>query len=192
MKSFLSKFSKNKKEEVTILDDFQFNFLLSNTVYILPTTSDNISNRIFIDFVNFKRFINRSHFNQVVDYFIGLIIEILKKYETIELHLNLKSFSVTAAEKYKDLVLLFYERYQVNYINRINSVYVYNTPHVFETIKNIFVTLSPLSKTFDFEPVLYSTNESPNKLTELLKERISNIYNYTGNDEDDNDIEQTI
>jgi hypothetical protein len=192
MKSFFSKNSNRKqKEETTILNDFQFNFLLSNTVYILPSTDNIVSNRIFIDFINFRKFINRSNFDQVVNHFIGLIIEILNKHETVELHLNLKSFSITAAEKYKDLVLLFYDKYQLNYINRINSVFVYNTPHVFEAIKTIFVKLSPLSNTFDFEPVLYSSAESPQKLSEVLKERMSSIYNNNENDSDE-DKETTI
>jgi hypothetical protein len=127
----------------------------------------------------------------VVNHFIGLIVEILNKHETVELHLNLKSFSVTAAEKYKDLVLMFYEKYQLNYINHVNAVFVYNTPHVFEAIKTIFVKLSPLSNTFEFEPVLYSSAESPQKLSEVLKERMSSIYNNNENDSDE-DKETTI
>jgi hypothetical protein len=185
MNSFFSKFTKHKKEETTILNTFQFNFLLANTVYILPLTDNTISNRIFIDFVNFRKFVNSSNFNEVSDHFIGLIVEILKKHKTVELHLNLKSFSITATEKYKDLVLMFYEKYQVNYVNCINAVYIYNTPHVFEAIKTIFIKLSPLSSTFDFEPVLYSTIESPRKLAELLKVRMESIYNDDDNDDDD-------
>jgi len=187
MKSFFSKITNSKKEEPTILNTFQFNFLLKNTVYILPLNKTEISNRIFIDFVNFRKFVSKSNFNEVVNHFIGLIIEILEKFETIELHLNLKSFSVTATEKYRDLVLMFYEKYQVNYVNRINAVYIYNTPHVFEAIKTIFIKLSPLSSTFNFEPVLYSTSESPNKLAEILKERISYIHNNDNGDSENED-----
>lgn len=183
MKSFFSKITNSKKEEPNILNTFQFNFLLANTVYILPLTDNTISNRIFIDFVNFRKFVNRSNFNEVSDHFIGLIVEILKKHTTIELHLNLKSFSITATEKYKDLVLLFYDKYQVKYVNCINAVYIYNTPHVFEAIKTIFIKLSPLSSTFDFEPVLYSTTESPEKLAEILKERMSLIYSDNNNED---------
>ena len=185
MNSFLSKITSRKKEETTILNNFQFNFLLANTVYILPLTESTISNRIFIDFVNFRKFVNRENFNEVSDHFIGLIVEILKYHKNVELHMNLKSFSVTATEKYKDLVLMFYEKYQVNYVNCINAVYIYNTPHVFEAIKTIFIKLSPLSRTFDFEPVLYSNVESPQKLADILKERMSSIY--SNNDDFEND-----
>jgi len=188
MNSFFSKVANRKKEEPTLLNTFQFNFLLLNTVYILPLTDNTISNRIFIDFINFRKFVNRSNFNEVSDHFIGLIVEILKIHKTVELHLNLKKFSITATEKYKDLVLMFYEKYQINYVNSINAVYIYNTPHVFEAIKTIFIKLSPLSSTFDFEPVLYSNAESPQKLADILKERMNSIYaNNDGEDAEDDE-----
>jgi hypothetical protein len=185
---------KNEEENATILDAFQFNFLLMNTIYILPVTNSqgnkSVSNRLFIDFVNFRKFVNRSNFDAVVNYFIEAIVRILEEHETFELHVNLKSFSVTATEKYKNIVLLFYEKYQTNYVNRIDSVYIYNTPHIFDTIKSIFVKLSPLSNTFMFEPTLYNSKESPAKLAEVMKERMQSIYNEDDIEyEDDNEEE---
>jgi len=185
-----SKFIKkrdNETENVTILDAFQFNFLLINTIYILPIASNSgerksISNRLFIDFVNFRKFVNRSNFDIVVNYFIEQIIKILEQHDTFELHVNLKTFSITATEKYKNIILLFYEKYQTNYVNRINSVYIYNTPHFFDLIKTIFVKISPLSNTFMIEPVLYNNKESPQKIAEVMKTYTESIYN-------ENDIE---
>lgn len=180
--NFIKKRNK-EQENTTILYDFQFNFLLTNTIFILPVNKSNpISNRILIDFVNFRKFVNHSNFDSVVNYFIELIIKILQQHESFELHINLKSFSITATEKYKDIVLLFYDKYQTNYINRINSLYIYHTPHVFDTIQSIFVKLSPLSSTFLFDPVLYNNKESPMKLAEIMKERIVSLYN-------ENDVE---
>jgi hypothetical protein len=197
-----SKFIKKREngtENATILDAFQFNFLLMNTIYILPNVVGNpadhktVSNRLFIDFVNFRKFVNRSNFDIVVNYFIELIIKILQEHETFELHVNLKSFSITATEKYKNIVLLFYEKYQTNYVNRIDSVYIYHTPSFFDTIKSIFVKLSPLSNTFMFEPVLYNSRESPQKLAEVMKERMESIYNENDIEyDDDNDEEGTF
>lgn len=180
---------KNEEENATILDAFQLNFLLMNTIYILPVTDTqgdkSVSNRLFIDFVNFRKFVNRSNFDVVVNYFIEAIVKILEEHETFELHVNLKSFSVTATEKYKNIVLLFYEKYQTNYVNRIDSVYVYNTPHIFNTIKSIFVKISPLSSTFMIEPTLYDAKESPAKLAEVMKERMQLIYNENDLEYDD-------
>jgi len=195
--SFIKK-RNNEQENTTILDAFQFNFLLTNTIFILPVSKSNpVSNRLFIDFVNFRKFVNRSNFDSVVNYFIELIIKILEKHESFELHINLKSFSVTATEKYKDIVLLFYEKYQTNYVNRINALYIYHTPHVFDTIKTIFVKLSPLSSTFMFDPVLYNNKESPMKLAEIMKERMVSLYNendveYDDDREDDDEEDNAV
>lgn len=153
-----------------IYPDFPDKLLLSNTVYILtsPTTSTT-SNRIYIDFVNLRRIINNVDINNIVDHFIELIVEILKESETVEIHMNLKSFTISTMEKYKDLVLMFYNKYKSDYITRINAVYIYYTPHVFEAIKTIFVKLCPLSNSFGVVPILYSNKESTIKLNELLQ-----------------------
>lgn len=190
MNSFFSNMNKKKQEQSSILDTFQFNYLLTNTVFILPLSKPsetNISNKIFIDFLNFKKFVTNENFDYVVTYFISLIVEILQIYETFELHVNLNSFTISACEKYKDIVLLFYEKFQVNYINRIDSLYVYNTPHIFETIRTIFTKLSPLSSTFMIEPVLYDKKESPAKMADILKDHM-NMYNEYGNDNEEEDI----
>lgn len=196
-----SKFIKkrdNEAENATILDAFQFNFLLMNTIYILPIATHSnehnksLSNRLFIDFVNFRKFVNHSNFDIVVNYFIELIIKILQEHETFELHVNLKSFSITATEKYKNIILLFYEKYQTNYVNHISSVYIYNTPHFFDAIKTIFVKLSPLSNTFMIEPVLYNSKESPQKIAEVMKERMESIYNENDIEYDDDNEEEGV
>lgn len=193
MKSLFSKINKRreKEESPSILDSFQFNFLLSNTVFILPLSADGQqpSNKIYIDFVNFRKFINHTNFDEVVNHFVNLILEVLKYYDTFELHMNIRTLTITATEKYKDIILMFYDKYQTNYINRIDSLYIYYTPSFFDVIKTIFVKLSPLSNTFNIEAVLYGKPESDEKLAILLKDRMAFINgDFSADDEDEDSI----
>ena len=89
-------------------------------------------------------------------------------------------------EKYKDLVLMFYNKYKSSYITCINAVYIYYTPHVFEAIKNIFVKICPFSNSFRIVPVLYSNKESSIKLNELLQsdKYVSNLSKINENFEE--------
>lgn len=170
--SFLPKITKNQneKEKTFIYDGITINNILLNTIYILPVTNEShkpISNCLYVDYVNLRRIIDHVNVDDIVNYFIELVIEILNEYETFDIHINLKSFTISSLEKYKNLVCMFYNKHKMDYISHINAVYIYYTPHVFETIKSIFVKLGSFSSNH-VVPVLYSHKESHVKLTELL------------------------
>jgi hypothetical protein len=177
-------FSQKNTTDEDVMDSIQFNFLLKNSLFILPekqtfqsTNGPTFPNKIYVDYTLFKKFVRPSNFEKVLNHFILSIIELQKECTTFQLHINLQGFSVTAAEKFKGLVLMFYEKYGVDYVNTIDSIYIYYTPSVFDTIKTIFKNLSSLSNTFMFEPVLYSAKESPALLEELLQGRRESLAN---------------
>lgn len=168
--SFLPKIQNENKDKSFIYDGISINNILLNTLYILPLTNESpkpISNGLYIDYVNLRRIIDHVNVDDIVNYFIELVTEILNEYEAFDIHINLKSFTISSLEKYKNLVCMFYNKHKMDYISHINAVYIYYTPHVFETIKSIFVKLGSFSNNH-VVPVLYSHKESHVKLTELL------------------------
>lgn len=148
------------------------NFLIENTIYILPQSDniDNISNRIYVDYPVFKKFVNPSNFENIINYFVMLVNKILLSYSNFQLHINLHYFSVSAIEKYKGLLCLFYEKYKTIYVEHIDSAHIYYTPSYFATIKFIFNKLSLFSKINPIEPINYSRKESDRMIEILLKE----------------------
>jgi hypothetical protein len=180
-------FKKTSTPTTTIMDEMQLNFLLKNTVYILPCESlgtdggSPISNKVYIDYPLFKQFVNPSNFDKVLDYFAELLIEILGAHPTIHLHVNLRTFSVTAIEKFKDIILKFYDKYSVDYVDKIQATFIYFTPSIFTAIHTAFVKLSPYSASFDVIPTLYSPKESEELVENLLRTRreICNLQTYS-------------
>ena len=163
---------KIKLYKFILMQSDNLNFLIENTIYILPQSDNinNISNRIYIDYPIFKKFVNPSNFENIITYFILLVNKILLSYNNFQLHINLHYFSVSAIDKYKGLLYLFYEKYKTKYIEYIDSAYIYYTPSYFATIKLIFNKLSLFSKINPIEPINYSIKESDRMIEILLKE----------------------
>jgi hypothetical protein len=142
----------------------QFKMLVSNTIFILPNT-----NAIYINYSMFSTFAIPSKYDVMVFHFFNLINEVLKEFSTYQLHINLKTFTITAIEKYHNLIFLIYKKgFYDAYINYIEAICVYHCPSVFETLKNVFITIFNI-KEYTMEPMLYSKKESDELIHQLLQ-----------------------
>ena len=68
------------------------------------------------------------------------MIELMvNKYETITIVVNMKSFTVTAAQRYMELIKNFCNKYLQNdlFIKRIQNIYVHNSPSVINVIRKM-------------------------------------------------------
>jgi hypothetical protein len=112
--------------------------LISKTVFIIPNT-----NRIFIDYLFFKTFALPSNFQYVIDRFISLLIQTIDTYGTFQLHIDLNTFSATAAERFQKVFQMYYESccaiglfYD---ISKIDVICIYNTPVIINILSNLIV-----------------------------------------------------
>ena len=130
--------------------------LLNNTIYIIPNT-----NILFVDYPVFKLYANSQNYNVIIQRIIDKTSEIIAIYGNYELHLMLKSFSISAAERHKDVVRNYYQtcaNANTDFANLINRLCIYHTPNVMENIITMFSAfLDPAVKR---KMVLFSKSES--------------------------------
>ena len=135
--------------------------LLSKTMFILPNT-----NKVFIDYSIFKVYAHPGIYDKIINYIQGLFNICIANYGVFEAHVDLKSFTVSAAHRYKEIIDVFYQtslRNETVYYIKLDAMYVYNTPSTITDIAKIFLNpdIMPKVKTF-------SKEESPRKIKELV------------------------
>jgi len=139
-------FKKKQKFEcaTTVMDTLGFDNLLNKTIYIISDT-----NRVFIDYTLFKLFATPETYTRIADEAINLIRVCVEKYGNYETHVNLDTFTVSAAERYKHIINIFLNKclvYNSEYSEKLIKLYIYNTPKTFNVISNILLPL--------FDPVV--------------------------------------
>ena len=156
-----------------ISNQFDLKTLITHSVYIIPNT-----NSIFLDYTILKLYMNADNYNSLIDYFLFLIDDIIKKYKTYNIHINLDTFTISAAERYKPILELYNKKcldLSVNksinelYTTLIDNLYIYNTPTIIDTIINLFksfITYDIITK------IHYETKQtSPQLLEKLLEQK---------------------
>ena len=161
-------FKKTQKAECAeqIAQQFDINVLLNNTVYIIGDT-----NQVFFDYAIFKLYANESNYQQIVDYVLLLFDIIIRKHGTYVTHVNLDTFTVSAAERYKKVIQTFnaacIRNTEFVYTQRLQSWHIYNPPSVIDMIHKI---LKPFIEPSVFNNArIISKEESAARLSELFR-----------------------
>ena len=161
-------FKKTQKAECAeqIAQQFDINVLLNNTVYIIGDT-----NQVFFDYAVFKLYANEGNYQQIVDYVLLLFDIIIRKHGTYVTHVNLDTFTVSAAERYKKVIQTFnatcIRNTEFVYTQRLQSWHIYNPPSVIDMVHKI---LKPFIEPSVFNNVrVVSKEESAARLSELFR-----------------------
>ena len=171
--SYYSKNSKNtffKKTQKAdcaeqISQQFDINILLANTVYIVGDT-----NQVFFDYSVFKLYANESNYQQIVDYVLILFDIVIRKHGSYVTHVNIDTFTVSAAERYKKVIQTFnaacIRNTEFVYTQRLQSWHIYNPPSVIDMVHKI---LKPFIEPSVFHNArIISKEDSAARLSELL------------------------
>jgi hypothetical protein len=147
---------------VKIAAQLSLDDLLTKTMYLLPNT-----NKVFIDYSIFKVYAHPGIYDNIIKHIQNLFNICIAKYGVFEAHIDLKTFTVSAAHRYKDIIDVFYRTALRNgtlYYKKLYAMYVYNTPTTITDIAKLFLNpdVIPRVKTFTKE-------ESPNKIKELFE-----------------------
>ena len=133
-------FKKNQKIDLAkqVSNNFDINILLNNLCYIIKDT-----NKVVIDYNILKLFANEDNFDVILKYILFNFTEIIKKYNNFEVHMNLNSFTISAAERYKKLVELFCKlclnnKDSYDYAKLCTKFHIYNVSSTFEQIVTLF------------------------------------------------------
>jgi hypothetical protein len=157
-------FTKQQTNIQQILLKHNITELLNDTVYVLPNT-----NILFIDYQLFKLFVIKELYPLVIQQFIQQLNELLKSYNTFEVHVNLKGLTVSSLQKYSGIFSLFYET--CNKENIVFSKYI--TKCSLYNISNSIDAISKLIKQFVDDSVkktvlFYNEKDSENMFSSLV------------------------
>jgi len=158
---------KAQKYEVAtaITNCFDVNLLLQKTAYIIPN-----SNKVFVDYPMFKQFAQPNNYELFVKYVQNLVSVVIKTNKTFECHINIDTFTISAAERYKGVIKAFNEGV-FGYTEYMDAIYVYNSPTMIEKISKVLLNLLDpstknklkLVKKTDTEGVVVNFNKTLNK-----------------------------
>ena len=130
-------FFKNKQKEECakhVSTVYDIHTLVHMSMYLIP---DNPI--LFIDYTVLKLFINEENYPILVDHYKKLYDSCYSKFGTILLNLNLDTFSVSAAYRYKNIIEMFSKEFmQTHYSYNLNKLIIYNSPSMMDTIYSIF------------------------------------------------------
>jgi hypothetical protein len=114
---------------------FDINILLQKTAYIIPET-----NKIFINYIIFKQFAEPNNYALFVKYVQNLVSIVIEKKQTFECHINIDSFTISAAERYKGVIGVFTEGV-FGHTDHMDAIYVYNSPVMIAKISKLLLHL---------------------------------------------------
>lgn len=110
--------------------------LFRQSIYIVSNT-----NHIFIDYPKFKTYGCPEIYDECICYFLDLIRVCLEHYQTYEIHVNMQSFTPTAAQRYKELIYLFIQKCLVQssgISQKVSVIYLYQSPKLIDTVLKLF------------------------------------------------------
>tara|TARA_B100001093_G_scaffold519213_1_gene607182 strand:- start:1066 stop:1647 length:582 start_codon:yes stop_codon:yes gene_type:complete len=133
-------FKKSQKMDLAkqVSNNFDINILLKNLCYRNKTT-----NQVVIDYNILKLFANEENFELILKYILNEFTNTINTFGNFEVHMNLNSFTISAAERYKKLVELFCKlclnnKETYDYSKKCSRFYIYNVSNTFEQIVNLF------------------------------------------------------
>jgi hypothetical protein len=158
--------SKQKMDCATqISQEFDINQLIQKTVFLVPN-----SNRVFFDYTLFKLYGNPDNYQTVVNYVLTVLTHCIDTFGEYELHVNLNSFTITAAERYRIIIEMFCNeclKKQTRYASKLIKMYIYNSPSMIEHVTGLFGNLiDPLIRE---RMVMYNKEETGTKIEELFR-----------------------
>jgi len=148
--------------------------LIYNTIYVIPNTD-----AIFIDYLVFKTYATTENYKEIVMYLFKLINETIQQYHSFNLHVNLSTFSISAAERYLNAIQLFClecNKSDQCYVDIMNQMYIYNTPSMINHISSMLVRVT--NERIKDKIIYFSKDESNMQMEKL----ISNPYKQSEGD----------
>ena len=127
------KSSQKKDCAEKVVQHFSIEQLLQNSIYVKDST-------IFIDNPIIKTFIQPNNYFLTMEYIDKVHHYIFTDYQRINIVIDIKSLTITAAQRYMELIKQFCNKYlqDDNYMKRIQTIYVCNSPSVIDVIRNMF------------------------------------------------------
>jgi hypothetical protein len=160
-------FKSNQKMDcaATITNQIGIEELIQKTIYLLPNT-----NSVFMDYTVFKTYATSENYNKIVGYILSLFDYCIANYGDYNAHVNLDSFTISAAERYKSIIECFLVNCMAigsHYSDKLNHMYIYNTPNTFQNISKLLMPF--VDPTVKPKIVFYDKKCSGDLLNKFMK-----------------------
>jgi len=110
--------------------------LIKHTTFIIPNT-----NKIYIDYVLFKSYAHNEVYDALIKNVIHLFNTCIESHNSFEIHVDLNTFSISAAQRYKPLIQILCNEClssQTPLMSYLTTFRIYNTPYMIDSISAIF------------------------------------------------------
>ena len=134
-KSIFQKKAQKYEVATAIANCFDVNMLLQKSAYIKPNT-----NIVFVEYPMFKQFAQPNNYELFVKYVQNLVSIVIETNKTFECHINIDTFTISAAERYKGVIQAFNEGV-FGYTEYMDAIYIYNSPIMIEKISKVLLNL---------------------------------------------------
>jgi hypothetical protein len=135
-KSWFQKTQQKQECAMEISKRIPLNDLYQQTFYIGSNT-----NHVYINYPLFKTFAHPDIYRSTIEYILALFTQCIETHGTFEVHVDLKSFTMTATQRYRDLINQFcHECLSRNtlFTSKLTRLSIYNSPKMFDAISAIF------------------------------------------------------
>ena len=105
--------------------------MIQCTVFIVPNT-----NIIYYNYMVFKTYGSEATHIPLYNHITNLVSSLLEKYPTFEFHINLKTFTISACQRYYHLIASSFDENHV-FTNRMSKMVIYHTPSIVDQITKI-------------------------------------------------------
>lgn len=113
-----------------VAENIPLDQLISKTMFIVPN-----SNKVYIDYTFFKLYANPDNFSEVAENIVFILKKCIELSNIYQMHLNLDSFTVSALERYKPVIIHFCNKclsHDTQFVNSLEKFYIYNVPKNFD------------------------------------------------------------
>jgi len=162
-KNFFLKNNQKNQCAVEISKQMNLQELLDETMYIIPDT-----NKVFFNYTVFKLYANPQNYDAIILNALKLFKECIQKYNCYEIHMDLKTFTISAATRYMTLIQSFCNeclKSTTEYSMLATNMFIYNTPGMMDQISKMLKPLVPVNLRHKF--VFFSKTDSPAKINQL-------------------------
>jgi len=163
-KNWLFKKAQKMECAAKIANEIPIEELFKRTVYIIPNT-----NRVFFDYTIFKLYATPDTYEHIINRFMESFQWCIDNYGGYEAHLNLDSFTISACERHKGAIEIYYNKClnsKTAFAAKMSKMYIYSTPSAIDTItKMLSLFIEPGVRN---NMVLYDKKESPAILNVVL------------------------
>ena len=140
-KNVFFKSSQKRECAESICNKISLVDLMNQTFWIVPN-----KNQMYFDYRIFKLYGHPANYNEIVDNVLRFCSWCIDQYGDFEIHVNLASFTVSGAERYRDIIICFCEectRRVILFSTKLTTMNLYNIPNSIDQISKLLLPLIP-------------------------------------------------